>query len=143
MVMAAASGAVLVALVVAAFAPLAASALAAEPAAALLGLLYAIADVVCVVVPALLMLLIAGRMRVARLAAPWLAVALGGLVFAAEDVAFLYQQWAGTYRGGQLSDLGWTVGAIAIALGASLAADVNLVARSSRGHDAAAATPTG
>jgi hypothetical protein len=99
----------------------------ADPGAAAVALFFPVADVAFVVVPAVLVLLIAAKMRGARLAAPWISVALGGVVFAAADVWFLYQQWAGTYRGGAITDAGWMVGGVLIALGASLAADVNHV----------------
>ncbi len=105
------------------------SALSASRESLWVDLLFAVADVAFVVVPAVLVLLIAAKMRGARLAMPWVAVALGGVVFAISDMWFLYQQWAGTYRGGAVTDLGWMVGGVLIATGASLAADVNLVRR--------------
>jgi hypothetical protein len=114
------------------FLQLAAYALAADRWDAALSLLFPAADVLFVVVPAVLMLLIAAKMRGARLAAPWIAVALGGVVFAATDMWFLYQQWAGTYRGGDIADVGWMLGGILIATGASLAADVNRVGQHAR-----------
>ena len=133
-VVSAGTGVGLMALVLLPFFRLAGPALAEDAPAAMVGLLFPAADVACVVVPALLMLLIALRMRGARLAAPWVAVALGGVLFAASDVWFLYQQWAGTYEGGHVTDAGWMVGAVLIALGASIAADINRVGQTARGR---------
>ncbi len=137
------SGAVVLAAAGVPFVRFAADAFAADRWDAALGLLFPVADVLFIVVPALLMLLIAGKMRGARLATPWIAVALGGGVFAVADVWFLYQQWAGTYRGGHISDVGWMLGGILIATGASLAADVNRVGQHVR-HSArdSSATPS-
>jgi hypothetical protein len=121
------SGAVVLVATGVPFIRLAAGAFAADPWDAALGLLFPVADVMFVVVPAVLMLLIGAKMRGARLATPWIAVAFGGVMFAAADMWFLYQQWMGTYQGGQLADAGWMLGGVLIATGAALAADINRV----------------
>ncbi len=143
-----AGGVALTALIVVPLASVASAVDGQDLPAAAVQVLFPVADVLFVITPAILMLLIAAKMRGARLAAPWIAVALGGVVFAAADIWFLAQELAGTYVGGQVGDIGWMVGGIFIAAGASIAVDVNVVrstshhSRSTARHSESAPNPT-
>jgi len=89
------------------------------------GLAYPIGDVMLFIGPTTLMLLVARKLHFARLAWPWIAVGVGALVFAGADVGFLLMQSGGVYASGNPIDMGWMLGPVLMAAGASIALDVN------------------
>jgi hypothetical protein len=88
-------------------------------------LAYPIGDVMLFIGPTCLMLLVARKLRFRRLAWPWIAVGVGALVFALADVGFLLMQSNGAYASGNPIDMGWMLGPVLMAAGASIALDVN------------------
>jgi hypothetical protein len=99
----------------------------------LVSLAYPIADVMLFIGPTTLMLLVARKLQFARLAWPWIAVGAGALVFALADVGFLLMQSNGVYHSGSPIDVGWMLGPVLMATGASIALDVNLSQRRALG----------
>ena len=90
-----------------------------------IGLAYPIGDVMLFIGPTMLMLLVARKLHFARLAWPWIAVGVGALVFAGADVGLLLMQSNGVYASGNPIDMGWMLGPVLMAAGASIALDVN------------------
>ncbi len=94
-----------------------------------LSLVYPIADVWLLLFPVIALIITAVRMRAGTLVRPWWAVIEGLLLIFAADVLFTITTWNGTYQTGSPIDLGWLLGYLLIAVGASLAVDVQLGAR--------------
>ncbi len=89
-----------------------------------LGLLYPIADLWLLLFPSLGLALLLSKLSGGRLAWPWWAVVAGIVAFCFADTMFLIMTNAGTYSSGSLIDLGWWLGVTSVAVGASLAVDV-------------------
>lgn len=94
-----------------------------------LSILYPIGDVWLLLFPVIALIITAVRMRAGTLVRPWWAVSGGLLLIFAADVLFTITTWNGTYVSGSPIDLGWLLGYLLIAIGASLAVDVQLGAR--------------
>jgi hypothetical protein len=90
-----------------------------------ISVLYPICDVMLLIGPTLLLLLVALKLRFARLAWPWTAVGVGALMFAGADIGYLYMTWQGLYHSGNPVDVGWLLGPVLMATGALIALDVN------------------
>lgn len=90
----------------------------------LLGLFYPIGDFWLLLFPALALALALSRLGGGRLAWPWWGVVLGLALISVSDTLFALMESAGTYSSGSPIDLGWWLGYVAIAVGASLAVDV-------------------
>lgn len=94
-----------------------------------LSILYPVADVWLLLFPVIALIITAVRMRAGTLVRPWWAVSAGLLLIFAADVLFTITTWNGTYASGNPIDLGWLLGYVLVAIGASLAVDVQLGAR--------------
>lgn len=92
--------------------------------ARILGLLYPLADLWLLFFPALALSILLSRLAGGMFSWPWWLVVVGCVLFAFADTMFLITTNAGTYASGSYLDLGWWLGCTAIAVGASLAVDV-------------------
>lgn len=100
----------------------------------LLGLFYPVGDFWLLLFPTLALAIALSRLGGGRLARPWWAVVLGLALISASDTFFALMESAGTYSSGSPVDLGWWLGYAAIALGASLAVDVQKPKKLGRGQ---------
>jgi len=98
---------------------------ATTPLGAAMAVAYPVCDVMLLIGPTTLLLLVAAKLRFARLAWPWIAVGTGALVFAAADVGYLLMVSQGVYRSGNPVDFAWMLGPVLMAAGALIALDVN------------------
>lgn len=89
-----------------------------------LSLFYPAADLLLELTPAVLIILIVAQLRGGRLGWPWWAVAVGILMTALADSGFSYLELHDLYQSGMVTDYGWMLGHVFIAIGASLARDV-------------------
>jgi hypothetical protein len=92
--------------------------------AKVLGLVYPVADLWLLLFPALTLAILLSRLSGGRLAWPWWAVVAGCAAICFADTMFLVMSNAGTYQSGSSIDLGWWIGYTALAVGASLAVDI-------------------
>ncbi len=92
--------------------------------ARVLGLLYPLGDLWLLFFPALALAILLSRLNGGHLSWPWWIVVAGCVLFAFADTLFPIATNAGTYASGSYIDLGWWLGCTAIAVGASLAVDV-------------------
>lgn len=88
---------------------------------------YPIGDMWLLLLPAVAIAVVAGRMSGGRIAWPWYVTCVGLLLIAAGDSLFAVQSWNGTYQGGSYVDIIWCTGFTAIAVGASVLLDVQKV----------------
>ncbi len=95
-----------------------------SPLARVLGLFYPVGDFWLLIFPALALAMALSRLGRGRLAWPWWAVGLGFVLISAADTLFAVATNNGSYATGSPIDAGWWLGYAAIAVGASLAADV-------------------
>ncbi len=96
-----------------------------SPLGSAIAIAYPVCDVMLLIGPTILLLLVAAKLRFARLAWPWVAVGIGALTFAAADVGFLVLVSQGVYRSGNPVDFAWMLGPVLMATGALIALDVN------------------
>lgn len=92
--------------------------------AKVLGLIYPVADLWMLLFPALALAILLSKLSGGRLAWPWWAVVAGIVAFSIADTMFLVATNAGTYYTGSVIDMGWWLGVTAVAVGASLAVDI-------------------
>jgi hypothetical protein len=97
-----------------------------------LSLFYPLGDLVLELGPAVFILLMAHGMGRGWLAWPWRAVAAGIMVMAAADTAYALLEWNDAYVSGTPVDIGWMLGFVLVALGASIAGDIGRAAASRR-----------
>ena len=89
-----------------------------------LNALYPLADTILLFGPALAVAFVVRRLGGGRFSWPWIAVVLGVLLLAASDFAYVLLQARDLYESGMFVDYGWSLGNVAIALGASIAWDL-------------------
>jgi len=89
-----------------------------------LSLAYPIGDILLLFAPALFAALAVRSLGTGRLAVPWWAVTLGVALLAVADAAFCWLDFQGLYQSGNIIDVGWMLGYLSIAVGASLTRDL-------------------
>lgn len=89
-----------------------------------LGAFYPLGDLWLLLFPALALALALLRFAGGRLATPWAIIAFGALAMAVTDTVYIWLDYAGTYVGGSLVDVGWWVAYAAIGLGLEALAEV-------------------
>jgi len=94
-----------------------------------ISIFYPVADIVFCVVPALMLIFVVAQLGGGRLARPWWAVTVGVGLMTLSDSLYSWLEAFGRYNSGSVIDYGWSLGAVAIAVGASLAADLAQPAR--------------
>lgn len=94
------------------------------PAEAAVSALYPLADLWLLVVAALFVALVVGRLGRGLLAWPWWAVVAGVLLLAAADSGYAWLQAYDRYVSGSFIDYGWSLGHVMLATGALIAYDI-------------------
>ncbi len=92
--------------------------------AKVLGLVYPIADLWLLLFPALALAILLSKLSGGLLSWPWIAVVIGCIAISVADTLFLVLSNAGTYYSGHPIDMAWWIGNTALAVGASLAVDI-------------------
>ncbi len=87
----------------------------------LLSTFYPLADVLLLLAPAILIVTVVGR---GKMAWPWWLVAAAVVLIAVSDCAYSWLEQQDMYRSGHLVDYGWMLAHVMIATAASLAKDV-------------------
>jgi len=87
----------------------------------LLSVFYPLADVLLLLAPAILIVAVVGR---GKMAWPWWLIAAAVVLIAASDCTYSWLEQYDLYETGHLVDYGWMLGHVMIATGASLAKDV-------------------
>lgn len=85
---------------------------------------YPMADIFAALGPALLLLMVVGRLAGGRLAWPWWAVASGAVMLAASDTAYALAESLGSYAPNAVIEYGWMGAHAMLAVGALVAKDV-------------------
>jgi len=108
----------------------------ADPAVAVLekalDLYYPLADLILLFGPAVFIVFVVAQLGKGALAAPWRFVMAGMAVLAVADTAYQWLEWQGLYAAGSIVDLGWMLGYVLIAVGASVMRDLILPEAHSR-----------
>lgn len=92
----------------------------------LLDLYYPIADLALLLGPAIFIVLVVAQLGRGSLAAPWRFVMAGMAILAVADTVYQWLEWQGLYAAGSVVDLGWMLGYVLIAVGASIMRDLIL-----------------
>lgn len=98
-------------------------------AESVLSIAYPTADILLMITPALFLLFVVAQMGGGRLARPWWGVCAGAFLVAAADSLYSWLAAFDRYSSGSVIDYGWSLGYLAIAIGASLAADLRIAPR--------------
>ncbi len=108
----------------------------ADPAVGLLekalDIYYPLADLVLLLGPAIFIVLVVSQLGRGALAAPWRFVMAGMAILAVADTVYQWLEWQGMYAAGNIVDLGWMLGYVFIAVGASVMRDLILPTTSGR-----------
>jgi len=89
-----------------------------------LSVAYPLGDIFLLFAPALFAALSVRSLGTGRLAVPWWGVTLGVALLAVTDAAFGWLDFQGLYSSGNIIDIGWMLGYLSIAVGASLTRDL-------------------
>ncbi len=98
----------------------------------LLGLYYPVADLALLLGPAIFIVLVVAQLGRGSLAVPWRFVMAGMAMLAVADTVYQWLEWQGLYAAGSIVDLGWMLGYVLIAVGASIMRDLILPEPSGR-----------
>jgi hypothetical protein len=98
----------------------------------LLDLYYPIADLAFLLGPAIFIVLVVAQLGRGSLAVPWRFVMAGMAILALADTWYQWLEWQGLYAAGSIVDLGWMLGYVLIAVGASIMRDLILPEPSGR-----------
>ncbi len=113
------------------------------PAELVLNVVYPLADVCLLAMPAVFVLVIAMRTGDRDRTLPWLYVSTGLIIMAATDTVFSWMSAVDVYVPGAVVDYGWMIATVALAVGASLALDAATAAqRQTEEGPSAAVVPT-
>lgn len=89
-----------------------------------LDVFYPMADILLLLLPALFIVLVVAQLGRGALAIPWRFVVVGLALLAVVDGIYQWLEWQGSYRSGNMIDLGWMFGYVLIATGASAMRDL-------------------
>lgn len=92
----------------------------------LLDLYYPVADLALLLGPAIFIVLVVAQLGRGMLAAPWRFVMAGASILAIADTTYQWLEWQELYAAGHIVDLGWMLGYVLIAVGASIMRDLIL-----------------
>lgn len=98
----------------------------------LLDLYYPVADLALLLGPAIFIVLVVAQLGRGSLAVPWRFVMAGMAILAVADTWYQWLEWQGLYAAGHVVDLGWMLGYVLIAVGASIMRDLILPVPSGR-----------
>lgn len=102
----------------------------ADPSVALLEkaltAFYPVADTLLLLAPAVFIVLVVSQLGRGALGTPWRFVVAGVAVLAVADALYQWLEWQGLYSTGHLVDLGWMIGYVLLATGASVMRDLIL-----------------
>jgi len=91
-----------------------------------LDIYYPAADLVLLIGPAVFIVLVVAQLGKGALAAPWRFVMAGTVILGVADTVYQWLEWQGLYAAGNVVDLGWMLGYVLIAVGASVMRDLIL-----------------
>ncbi len=94
----------------------------------LLTAFYPLGDTLLLLAPAVFIVLVVSKLGRGALGAPWRFVVAGVAILAVADAVYQWLEWQGLYSTGHLVDLGWMVGYVLLAVGASSMRDLILPA---------------
>lgn len=89
-----------------------------------LDLYYPLADVLLLLGPAVFIVLVVSQLGRGLLATPWRFVMAGAAFLAVADTVYQWLEWRELYSSGHIVDLGWMLGYVLIAAGASAMRDI-------------------
>jgi hypothetical protein len=90
----------------------------------ILSTLYPLADIWCMVVPAVFVVGVVSMLGGGRLARPWYAVGAGAVLIAASDIGYSWLATYDLYSSGAIIDYGWSLGHVFMMAGALIARDM-------------------
>lgn len=90
----------------------------------LLDVYYPLADVALLLGPAVFIVLVISQLGRGALGTPWRFVMAGAAFLAVADTVYQWLEWQGLYQSGHIVDLGWMLGFVLIAVGASTMRDL-------------------
>ncbi len=96
-----------------------------------LNVYYPLGDVLLLLAPAVFIVLVVAQLGRGALAVPWRLVVAGLAILAVADSVYQWMEWQGTYQTGSIVDLGWMIGYVLLAAGASVMRDLIAPARRS------------
>jgi hypothetical protein len=71
----------------------------------------------CLLAPSIILVYLTGQFGRGKFSLPWKLIALGLACFSISDIAYTVLDWQGLYSGGGVTDLGWNLAYLFIALG--------------------------
>ena len=89
-----------------------------------LNIYYPLADTLLLLMPALFIVFVVSQLGRGALALPWRFVVTGVSLLAVADAVYQWLEWQGSYKSGNIIDLGWMLGYVLIATGASAMRDL-------------------
>ncbi|MHB1340526.1 MAG: hypothetical protein ACYC77_05765 [Coriobacteriia bacterium] len=87
---------------------------------------YPLADTLLLLGPALFIVFVVSQLGRGALGTPWRFVVAGAAVLAVADTLYQWLEWQELYQSGHIVDLGWMLGYVFIAVGASTMRDLIL-----------------
>ncbi|TDB39709.1 MAG: hypothetical protein D9V44_01760 [Actinobacteria bacterium] len=89
---------------------------------------YPAGDTLLLLAPAVFIVLVVSQLGRGALGVPWRFVVAGVAVLAVADAVYQWLEWQGAYSTGHIIDLGWMIGYVLLAVGASVMRDLILPA---------------
>lgn len=98
-----------------------------------LDIFYPVADILLLLGPALFIVFVVSQLGRGALATPWRFVVAGSAFLAVADTLYQWLEWQELYQSGHIVDLGWMIGYVFIAVGASAMRDLIMPTPASMG----------
>lgn len=89
---------------------------------------YPVGDTLLLMAPAVFIVLVVSQLGRGAIGVPWRFVVAGVAILAVADALYQWLEWQGLYSTGHPVDLGWMIGYVLLATGASLMRDLILPA---------------